>query len=513
MSPPSTPLRHLIFRGSVLRTAALLTNVVVGFLLMPYVVSRLGDRHFGLWALMASLTGYYSLLDLGVSQAVSRYVAQAIGGGRREDISGVVTNALALLCGLAIVSLLVTGALLAFLPVLAPADILTPARTLLLIVGLEFAVTLPLRAYHGILAANLRFDALSVIEACRSILRAVLIYVLLSRHPAPAVGVLLVAVTTSGASILRYTAILLLVLRLYPESRVSRRQLSADGVRKMFHFSKYVILAQLGDLARFRVGALIISGTLGLARLTMYSIAVRIVDFFVQIITAATGAVRPLFSRYEGAGDLNAIREKYLTALRFSSILSVSLGAAIVLLGREFIIWWMSPDYVQAYPVLVILTVGFTAALAQSVGIGVLQSVEKHNIYALLNILEGTANVLLALLLIVVFKLDIVGAALGAAIPMLISKACFQPVVVCRAIQLPIRRLADALWFPLLFVLGYFAAVSLLLHRLLPLGSFLQQLALFVLLSLPLPLSLYAFVLRQEERSLLRSLIRPGGGV
>ncbi len=52
--------------------AGLGVNIVVGLLLLPFVVAKLGQTGYGVWMLVGSIIGYYGLLDLGVSSAVSR---------------------------------------------------------------------------------------------------------------------------------------------------------------------------------------------------------------------------------------------------------------------------------------------------------------------------------------------------------------------------------------------------------------------------------------------------------
>ena len=46
---------------------------VTSFFLAPFIVHRLGDSAYGVWALIGSLVGYMGLLDLGVRSAVMPY--------------------------------------------------------------------------------------------------------------------------------------------------------------------------------------------------------------------------------------------------------------------------------------------------------------------------------------------------------------------------------------------------------------------------------------------------------
>ena len=83
-----------LFRGSVLRTVVLVSNIIVSFFMMPFLVHSLGNRWYGFWALAGSILGYYGLLDLGLSSAVTRFVSQAFGQKRHDEINILVNSAI-----------------------------------------------------------------------------------------------------------------------------------------------------------------------------------------------------------------------------------------------------------------------------------------------------------------------------------------------------------------------------------------------------------------------------------
>jgi len=51
-------------------------SIVIAFMLSPFLVHTLGDTKYGVWSILAALTGYMALLDLGISSAIARYVAK-----------------------------------------------------------------------------------------------------------------------------------------------------------------------------------------------------------------------------------------------------------------------------------------------------------------------------------------------------------------------------------------------------------------------------------------------------
>src|SRR5579885_3107346 len=74
---------------------ALGINVVVGILLSPFILHRLGDAAFGVWVLIFSVTGYYGLFDLGIRSSIVRYVSKYTATDDREGLSKLINTSLA----------------------------------------------------------------------------------------------------------------------------------------------------------------------------------------------------------------------------------------------------------------------------------------------------------------------------------------------------------------------------------------------------------------------------------
>src|SRR4029450_10202698 len=65
-----------VARNVSTRYLAIGTEMAIGLLLLPFNVWHLGASAYGLWMLTASITSYFSVLDLGYSGALVKFVAQ-----------------------------------------------------------------------------------------------------------------------------------------------------------------------------------------------------------------------------------------------------------------------------------------------------------------------------------------------------------------------------------------------------------------------------------------------------
>jgi O-antigen/teichoic acid export membrane protein len=200
--------------------------------------------------------------------------------------------------------------------------------------------------------------------------------------------------------------------------------------KELLSYGSISLVAQVADLLRFQVDAFVVAGFVGLAAVTHYNIAGSMAQYFISFMLAATGTLGPLFSQLESGNH----RERMLEVLRLSTRVAVGLagfvGFEFIVLGRPFIHRWMGPGYLDAYPALLVLTLGVITALCQTPSLQLLYGVSRHGLFAVFNSLEGVCNLVLSVILVRSFGL--LGVALGTMIPMVFTKLLIQPWYVCK---------------------------------------------------------------------------------
>ncbi len=64
-----------VARNVSTRYVAIVTDALIGLVLLPFNIHHLGPAAYGLWMLTASLTTYFSVLDLGFGGSIVKFVA------------------------------------------------------------------------------------------------------------------------------------------------------------------------------------------------------------------------------------------------------------------------------------------------------------------------------------------------------------------------------------------------------------------------------------------------------
>ncbi|MCL6554560.1 MAG: oligosaccharide flippase family protein, partial [Firmicutes bacterium] len=79
----------VLVRNGLLNIAGQGMPFLIGLVSVPVTVHGLGTERFGLLVFTWTLLGVLGISDLGLGSAVTKYVAEALGGGSPKSIPGV----------------------------------------------------------------------------------------------------------------------------------------------------------------------------------------------------------------------------------------------------------------------------------------------------------------------------------------------------------------------------------------------------------------------------------------
>jgi len=426
--------KKLLAIGSATRLAVRFGNIVLTLVLTPFIIRQLGPEHWGLWALVGAFLSYYSLTDLGMGASIARFASGSLAKHEYEQCNKYLSTAFAVYTGMGALMALVTFAIAggAYFWDLPEGNGGLFAHVIM-VMGLSFAIGMPLQVYGGALSANLRFDLLSYFQFVAMIVRTGLVVAFLLGG----LGVLGLAYASAIASLLSYVITIVASHRTLPAVRVRRTCMTRETAREMFSYSSWVTVANLTSIFRFRIDALVITIFLGLTPTGIYQIASMFAMHLHDGMNSIFGILFPYFSRLNAAEQ----HEKLIRAMFFTTRRAIQIamlgGFAMIAWGQDFLAWWLDPQFADAYPSLVVLVICMAFACGQMPTYHYLFGLSKSKFFAITHGIEAIVNVALSLILIKFTSLGILGVALGTMIPMLAVQVTVLPIYACR--QLGIR--------------------------------------------------------------------------
>ena len=493
---------NLLFKSSISRTSLTILSIIISFLMLPFLVSKLGDEWYGIWTVLGSLIGYYYLVDFGLATAVTRYITQYISKNDKDNANSVINTALVIYSAMALAICIITITVSYFVHYFVPnARDLFIIRVAILIMGFNLAIEFPFKAFAGIIGAYVRYDLITYAHIFTLLLSTALIVILMN------LGYGIIALSIIGFICSQISNIIFYFISkyLFSDMQISRKFFRKDKVKELFGYSVWSFLIQIGDQMRFRIDSIVIAWMLTAGHVTHYFIGARLAEYFLIMIFRATSIMTPVFTRYHAQGNYEEIRSKLLFMTKINTILSVFAGGLIIIVGRSFIMRWMGEHYLDAYPVLVVLMIAMIIQAIYNPSNNVLFAISKHRYLAIVDIAEGVINLGLSIILINYY--GIMGVALGTAIPLIISRLIILPLYVCQCVELPVKKYFFNISSTVLYTITYLGLFYLLTKNMLNIPQY-STIIIVSVTALPLYiLSILYVSFNKSERALIRSML------
>jgi O-antigen/teichoic acid export membrane protein len=421
----------------------LLTNALVNFLgfavhvgvtlwLAPLLLHGLGDRRYGIWALVESVLAYLMLFDLGVAASVVRYVARFEASHDQAGLNRVFSTSVCifLVAGAGILAAACGCALAGGFLLDIPLDLQPEARALMVLLGFNLAVGLPLSVFPCILDGLGRYPAKTGIRIASLAIRVPLFLAVLHDRG----GLIGLAWIITGLNLLENLTLAVVVQGYVPALRFSFRLANRATFQIIRGYSCDAFLAMIAGRISFQTDAIVIGAFVAPQYIAFFAIAAKLVDYAKSSVRTMTTVLTPAVSTLEARGDLRAIRRMLLKSSRYVlwCILPVQFG--LLILGKPFLaVWLRSTEYAaRSYPTLVILALPLGLALAQSISGRILYGMGRLRWFARLVLAEAVVN--LALSVWLVRWLGIEGVAWGTTVPNLIANMV-TAAYVCRLLR------------------------------------------------------------------------------
>jgi O-antigen/teichoic acid export membrane protein len=442
-----------IARNSVLTVTGQFVPAAAALVSMPVLARHLGHDRLGLLTLLWIAIGYFSLLDLGMSVAVTRAVAQVVAIGDDHRVppifwSGVFSQLTMGVLGAIVLAAASPYAVGPFLHI--PKALSGEARSALMIGAMGIPFSMASYSTIGLLQAVQRFDITTRIQAPLGAAQYLLAALCSLWRPNLALIVLILVAARCAGLVLLYNAARRLFPVLHRSMKFHRKEFAS-----LFKFGGWITVTSVISPMQVYADRFVIGGVLSLSAVAYYSVpldaSLRILVIPCTLMIAAfptLSAARPC--------DLEAVIALAAKLVRWMFfILAVPITAGIIF-SADIMRFWMGPVFAaQSAPVLSILLVGILANSFARVPLSVLNAAGRPDVAAKLQLAEFPVQIAATVLLLHVYGLP--GAALAWTSRLLVDTALLF-IIAKRATGL---RLCDVLGVRLRAGMGGLALMGL----------------------------------------------------
>jgi len=387
-------------------------TLAIGFVLTPFVLHRVGATDYGLWMLALSLVGYGALLDFGVANAVTKYVAAY---RRHEDfhrLRGVVATGLAVFLAAGAVVIVASIVLAVALPSLfqIPAGKESTARWLVILAGIGVAVSLPTATTLAVLRGLQRFDLVNAVSVLGTTLYAAAVVAILELGG----GVVEIVAANVPLQLAMQVPMVLAIRRSAPDLKLGLRGASREHGRVVASFGAAQFVIAVSAQARVRAPEAVIGAVSPAGRVTAYSIARRLGEMSGALSDQFVSVLMPLASSLDAGNERPRLRTMQIASTRVAVAITLLAGLPVAVLARPFLAAWVGPEYAgNAKLVWILVGAGAAAAVGWPSG-AILTGIGRNRMLALFT--ASSALLSIGLTIALIGPLGLTGAALGVLI-------------------------------------------------------------------------------------------------
>jgi O-antigen/teichoic acid export membrane protein/choline kinase len=432
-----------VARNVSARYLAIAVEMIIGLIVLPFNVEHLGKAAYGLWMLAGSITAYFSIVDLGYSGALVRFVAHYRAKRDVAALNEILSTAFCLFTGLGIITYVlacVVALSLGQLFHLAP-DQVYLGRVLLLVFAVYTAIGMAFSVFGAVVNGFQLYHVNNVVGIASSVITAVVNVAVLQMG----YGLVELVVTTTTVRLLTYGVYRANAYRVFPAMRLRVRSFSRARLRELTTFSVYMLLIDWANKLNYSVDVLIVGAFLNTTAVAAWAVAQRLAEMTQRLTNQFNEVLFPTIVDHHTASRLDRLQHIFLLGTRLSLATVIPIGGTLMLVARPLIEAWVGPEFIGSAIVVQLLVLTVIARVGNATASVVLKGAGRHRLVAFGNIAAAVVNVSLSVAL--VRSWGLAGVAIGTLVPIGAVAMLIVFPAGCRRVHVPLRRaFVQAVW-------------------------------------------------------------------
>lgn len=441
--------------GVILSYVLMIFEILSTLFLTPFIIRNLGQTEYGVYKLVSSVSTYLLLLDMGVGNAIVRYVAKFRANGEMDQerrffgiaqVYYILISFVACICGAVLISHFPS----VFSSGLTNSEI-ELAQKLLWIFVINIAVTLSTAAAHYIVIGRGLFAVSRIAAIIQIILRISLTFAALCfGFRSVAIVAISTAITVLGRG--GIVAYVLLKLKLRPQLE----GINSGFVKEIIGYSSWILVQMIATQINACADQVLLGAMVpgAAAIIAIYGVGAQISQYYQTIGSAFGNVLMPgVVSLVEENAGPKVLQNEMVRIGRIVLLVLLAILGGFYLYGSQFVELWAGKDYSDGYYVALMLMFAHMLILAESIGTQILWAKNEHKEQAILKLAVVGINIVLTIMLIRWNAL--IGATVGTVISLLCGDVVVMNFVFHKKIGIDLKEYYSGLFrgiLPVFFI-------------------------------------------------------------
>lgn len=434
---PSHKSSKELYWGVTLSYLTTFVSLGISLLLTPIIIRLLGQSDYGLYETIGSFVNYLAVLDLGFGAVVTRYTAMYHQRGDFETRDRFLYTCRNVYIVLSAVVIFIGTVLFFFIDDAFRDSFseqeLQRAKVLFVIVLSTTSLSIFSQVYKGALNGVQLFIWPRIIQLIKAVLGKV-----------ASIAILYLGATSVGFTMVIFVfelvATVLLMVKTHTVVAFKKNKMPRKQLVEIFSFTGYLFVLAIVSQIYWQIDKLILGMFMGTISVAVYSAALNIEN----ILRNVSASIKDVLIPKAATLVEQDISHTTLTTdfmVKSSRIIFMVYGLLLVglsVLGKKFLFLWLGEDYVQAYPLLMIL--GYATLLPTLLipGEELCKTFNKHGPLTIIYLSVSILNIVLTIFM--VKSMGLYGAAISTAIGLLAGNVIISCIYYHRVLNVKIFR-------------------------------------------------------------------------
>lgn len=422
-------------KNLLMNILSFICNIIIGLLLVPFLVGHLGIAAYGLIPLAMVFTEYVSLITQSFNMAVTRFLTIELQGNNKEGANAVFNSSLAFMLLLALAQVFIILFVLEYLESLIsiPAGLFQDTLLLFAFTFAGFVFSMVGSVFSVSMYSMNRIDLMRINDLVRILVRtATIVLFFCALKPSlvfVGVGNFFGGISFFILSIMRWQ-------QLTPSLKINFRLIELSRIKPIAGMAMWVVVNTVGYLLFLRIDTYIINKFLGSQACGEYSAVLQWSQLVRVAAGVISGVVTPLCLVYYAQGE----RTKLVRIMTLSvKLMTLGLSIPLVVLcvfSSDILSFWLGQEFKLLGQLMSLQLCTLVVNLGILPLFAVNTATNNVRIPAIISLVMGACNFILALLFVRYTCWGYYGVALAGVIVLTLKNAVFTPIYAAHVLDL-----------------------------------------------------------------------------
>ena len=407
----------LLAKNTLYSLIGYIIPVIVALFAIPILINSLGVDKFGVLTLAWMITGYFSILDLGIGRALTKLLSEKLGNDDMKNIPSLISTSLIVTtaCGLfgcAVLTLYSSNLVTSLFKI--PAELHDDVIRSFYVLALSIPFVINVAALRGILEAYQRFDLINILRipiASSTFLVPVLISQLSEELFHIVIGLVIVRVVEIFVNLIFCKKVI---------SNMYKNQIFNSSIfKELINFGGWMTISNLIGPMILYIDRFLIGSIISVGAVSFYSASYEIVNRMMVIPGAVVGVLFPAIGVLIGNDKDRAI-EIFYQGMKYTLLIIFPIVLIIFIFSEEGLSLWLGDEFAsKGTNVLRILIVGSLIMSVSYFPFAVMHAAGKPKVIAIIHIIEVPTYAIITVMLIRSYGIE--GAAFAWLIRLVVD--------------------------------------------------------------------------------------------